>query len=660
VSSRLSALRRGSLILLVLWVAVLVGSLVQRHFRRQPQAEQPVEVEATPKEGQEQPVRVHKGFVYSDTLGIEPNFRIAAKEAVEFSSGWYEFRDVQVSLYHEGRVAYGLVADGLRYNPAKHEAQTVGHAELSLQGGVAMRASGFTLGGPGRQLASAGPVTFAGPGWGGLAGGTRSSLDKNTMELFGGVTVTWHETKASAAPSVVLLTPRITYDRKRAVADFPNGLTILRGRLEAKAHRAEMQLSQAEGELRRLTLAGPVDLSGTLDDGGNVDAHAGTTELDVLAEGHYRLTAEPLATTGWVDVIWADAAAGWRKLTAWRVVGEGTRTAWEWLEGQGLACGVELRGEAEPRRVQANRMRVAFEGGQARTVNASEAVRVETGEDWAEGGELEFSLRSKSFNLFPAEGQRVLLGSPDSTAWCDRLQGEENGKVVARGQVIGTLRGSEAMEKGKQPVRFAADAASTSADGNHLTLEGDARLWQGDRLARADELDYDSEHDIVTGRGEVLTTARAVDKNARESTIRVRARQLRYDRPAGVATYEGQVTLEDAKAEASCQSLVATMDPDGNLMLADLKGGVTIRDLTNARVITGQKARFVVGEGFFEIWGEPVLVKGPSGDQVKADHLEWQRSSNTIVVLGTEENPSETLYHPNRPKATPTPGRRTP
>jgi lipopolysaccharide export system protein LptA len=659
VRSRLSALRRGSLVLLLLWVAVLVGSFVQRHFRRQPQAEQ-VEVEATPKAGQEQPVRVHKGFVYSDTLGIEPNFRIAAKEAVEFSSGWYEFRDVQVSLYHEGRVAYGLVADGLRYNPAKHEAQTVGHAELSLQRGVAMRASGFTLGGPGRQLESAGPVTFAGPGWGGLAGGTRSSLDRNTMELFGGVTVTWHETKASAAPSVVLLTARITYDRKRALADFPDGLTILRGRLQAKAHRAEMQLSQAEGELRRLTLTGPVDLSGTLDDGGDVDGHAGTTELDVLPEGRYRFTAEPLATTGWVDVIWADATTGWRELSAWRLVGEGTRTAWEWLEGQGLACGVELREGAEPRRVQANRMRVAFADGQARTVNASEAVRVETGEDWAEGGELEFSIRSKSFNLFPAEGKRVLLGGPDSTAWCDRLQGEEGGNVVARGQVTGTLKGSAATNKGDQPVRFAADAASTSADGNHLTLEGDARLWQGDRLVRAEQLDYDSEHDVVTGRGGVLTTARAVDKKAQETDIRVRARQLRYDRLAGVATYEGDVTLEDPKAETSCQRLVATMDADGNLMLADLDGGVTIRDLTNARVISGQKARFVVGEGFFEIWGDPVLVKGPSGDQVKANHLEWQRSSNTVMVLGTEENPSETLYHPNRPKGTPTPRRRTP
>jgi len=652
VNPRLSALRRLSLVLLLLWVAVLVGTYLQRHFRRQPQSE-PVEVEATAAEGQEQPVRVHKGFVYSDTLGIEPNFRIAAREAVEFSSGWYEFHDAQVSLYHEGRVAYGLLSDGLRFNPERHEAHTVGHAEVSLQGGIAMRATGFSLGGAERILQSEGPVTFAGPGWGGLAGSARSSLEKNTMELRDAISVTWRDEKATT--STILLAPRLVYDRNSSLARFPDGLTVLRGSMETKATQAEVQLSGPEGTLRKLSLEGPVLLDGTLDDGTDVQARLGRTELEAIADGRYRLTVEPASSTGWVAARIADPATGWREFQAWRVAGERTRTEWEWLEGQGLACGEEVQKGEDPRRVQAATMRLVFDGGQPRVVRASENVRVETGDQWADGGALEYSMGSRSFTMLPAGGKRVLLGGPDSTAWCDRLQGDAEGAVVAHGQVIGLLQRSGLMGQDKAPVRFAAAAASAREGGAHVWLEGDARLWQGDRLVRADRLDYERAQEVVTGRGDVLTTGRTVEATGPGPKYEVRARQLRYDRNAGVATYEGDVTLEDPQADASCQRLVATLDDKGNLVLADLDGGVTIRDRVTARVMNGQKARLTVEEGFFEIWGNPVLVKEPSGNQVKANRLQWQRVSNTVVVLGAEDNPSETLYHPTRAVAAPKP-----
>jgi lipopolysaccharide export system protein LptA len=651
VNSRLLALRRVSLVLLLIWVAILVGSFGRRRLQQQPQTG-PVDVGSTTEEGQEPPIRVHKGFVYSDTLGIEPNFRISAPEAVEFASGWYEFRDVQVSLYHQGQVAYGLQADRLRFDPAKHEAQTLGRAAVSLKGGVTLQAASFTLGGPDRLLRSNGPVTFAGPGWGGLAGGTRSSLQDDTMELIDSVSVTWHQTSADSVPALSLLTPHLVYHRKRALIQFPEGLTLLRGKLQAKAPKAEMQLSGAEGDLRKLLLEGTVHVDGTLDDGSDIRATAGRTTLEAVAGGRYAMTAEPAAGTGWVDVSWADAGAGMREFAAWRLVGEGTRAAWEWLEGQGQTCASELRKDEDPRSVLAARMRLLFDAGRARTVRASESVRVETGKEWAEGGELEFSLRSKTFTLLPTQGKRVLLGAPDATTWCDRLQGDDGGTISASGQVIGLIERSGASGQGKDPLRFAGGTATSSEGGARIALDGDARLWQGDRLVRADHLDYEREHEVVTGQGSVLTTARGVSKAGPGNEVQVRSRHLRYDRIAGVATYEGDVTLEDPQAQASCQRLVATTDERGNLVQANLDGGVTVRDRTTGRVITGQRAQMQVDQGFFEVWGSPVLVKEAAGNQVKADHLKWLRATNTVVVLGAEDNPSETLYHPARPVPT--------
>lgn len=657
--SRLLVLRRASVILLVLWTALLVAAFLQRRFKQAPQTE-PVEAEALAKEGLGQPVRVHKGFVYSDTLGIEPNFRIAAREAVEFASGVYEFSDVQVSLYHEGQVAYGLVADRLRFDPTSHEAETSGRAEVSLQGGIALRAAGFKFGGKERVLQSQGPATFAGPGWGGLAGGARCSLEKDTIELTGGTSVSWRGSGTAGEPSWILLAPRLLYDRKVATIAFDDGLTVLRGRMRARTARAELQLSGPEGELRAATLGGPVRLDGVLDDGSNVEATAGTTVIESLPAGRYRLTAEPADETGWVSVKWADRTAGWRDFTAWRLVGEGSRTEWEWLEGQGLACASDLAKDSDPRRLAADRMRLVFDHGQASAVVATEAVRVETGDEWAEGGELQFALATRTFVLRPAAGKRVALGAPGSHSWCDRLEGAEGGDVVARGQVTGTLE--RAGERGKEttPMRFAAASATASDSGARLVLEGDARLWQGQRLVRADRLEYDRAGDVVTGEGGILTTARTAPAGGKPGQVEIRARRLRYDRPAGVATYEGDVVLDDGQAQATCQSLVATLDGNGALELANLDGGVTVRDRASARVLSGQKARMLVPEGLFEIWGKPVLVKEPGGDQVKADHLEWHRGSNTVVVLGAEDNPSETLYHPHQPSPTPGQRRRKP
>jgi len=659
VKSRLLVLRRASVILLVLWTALLVVGFLQRRFRQAPQTE-PVEAETPAKEGLGQPVRVHKGFVYSDTLGIEPNFRIAAREAVEFASGVYEFSDVQVSLYHEGRVVYGLVADRLKFDPTSHEAETSGRAEVSLQGGIALRAAGFKFGGKERVLQSQGPATFAGPGWGGLAGGARCSLEKDTIELTGGTSVSWRGSGAAGEPSWVLLAPRLLYDRKVATIAFNDGLTVLRGRMRARTARAELQLSGPEGELRAATLGGPVRLDGVLDDGSNVEATAGTTVIESLPAGRYRLTAEPAAETGWVSVKWADRAAGWRDFTAWRLVGEGSRTAWEWLEGQGLACASDLAKDSDPRRLAADRMRLVFDHGQASAVVATEAVRIETGDEWAEGGELQFALATRTFVLRPAAGKRVALGAPGSRSWCDRLEGAEGGDVVARGQVTGTLERAGAPGKETTPMRFAAASATASDSGARLVLEGDARLWQGQRLVRADRLEYDRAGDVVTGEGGILTTARTAPAGGKPGQVEIRARKLRYDRPAGVATYEGDVVLDDGQAQAMCQSLVATLDGNGVLELANLDGGVTVRDRASARVLSGQKARMLVPEGLFEIWGKPVLVKEPGGDQVKAEHLEWHRGSNTVVVLGAEDNPSETLYHPHQPSPTPGPRGRKP
>ena len=457
-----------------------------------------------------------------------------------------------------------------------------------------------------------------------------------------------------------MLAPRVVYERKQALIRFENGLTALKGKLRARTGRAEIQLAGPEGELRRATFEAPVLLDGVLDDGSNIEAAAGTTVLDGLPNARYRLTADPAPGVGWAAATWADHVGDWREFRAWWLVGEGSRTAWEWLEGQGLTCATDLARSDDPRTVRAARTRLIFEGGRAVKALASDDVRVDIGQQWAEGAELEMSLVGRTFNLRPAPGQRVAMGSPDGQSWCDQLGGAQGGDVVAQGQVTGSLNGSSHPSKDAVPIRFAAATATASEGGDRLKLQDDARLWQGNRLLRADRLDYDRSHDVVTGEGNVLTTARAAEKGGEGGVVEVTSRGMRYERGAGLITYEGDVHLDDQKALAKCQRLLANLDSSGNLVTADLEGGVTITDRATGRVLSGQKARFMVEDGFFEVWGDPVLLKEAGGNQVKANHLQWHRASNTVVVLGVEDKPSETLYHSAQGRPTPKGPRRKP
>jgi lipopolysaccharide export system protein LptA len=655
VTSHNLVIRRASIGLLSIWIAVLTVELVQRELGGRAPERVP-DIGTQVGAGGDQPVRVHKGFIYSDTLGGVPSFRIAAREAVEYASGWYEFRDVQVSLYHQGEVAYGLLTDRLRYEPSKHQAQTLGPAEVSLQGGIAVRAAGFTLGGINRLLESEGPVTFAGPSWGGVAESAHCSLERDSFELVGGVSVTWRSDPATMSPSVVLLAPRLSYERSQAVVRCPDGVTLLRGRMQLQATGAEVQLAGAEGELRRLSFVGPVRIDGTLDDGSELGGLAGNTEVNFLPGNRLRVAAEPAPTTGWAAMQWEQARAEWREFAAWRVVGEGSRTAWDWLEGQGHACAVDVRTDENPRRVESTRMRIDFKAGQPEVAHAHESVRIDLGDGAAQGEELAFSMATRTFTLLPAAGGRVLLSSPDGTSECDRVTGTEGGGVVAQGQVVGVIERGSLGTASETPVRFAAGSATALGQGSHLVMEGEARLWQGTRLIRADRLEYDREHEMVTGNGAVLTTARSENKSGKAEDVEIHARELHYDRNAGEATYQGDVTMVEPRGQAACQRLVALTNAKGNLVLATLEDGVRLSDKTSGRVISGQRARYLVDDGFVEIWGKPVLVQNATGDQIKAEHLQWRRPTNTVVVLGTEDNPSETQYHQPPAKASPSPG----
>lgn len=636
--------RRVTGIALVGWLALLVGLLIQRQLS----------VQRTPFEhqggddglggGGQRPIRLQKGVVYQSTIGAEPSFRIAADEAAEFENGWAQLSNVQISLYSQGEVAYGLTATNARFSAVLREAETEGESILSLQGGIALRSPGFTVKGNDRLLLSRGAVSFAGPGWGGVADAAKVYLADNVLELTGNVTVSQRGRAGAAEPAVVILAPSLLYQRKQAAVMLGEGCTVLYGTLRVAAPRVAVLLTGVEGQVRKIIMAPPVHIDGQLQNAGAVQIEAGDTVLDVLEEGRMRITAAALAGPGWLTIRLASPDTGLREVRTWWLVGEGTGQAWEWLEGQGQVCAVEIPPDAEPRNAEAKRARIDFSGGQPTLLAATSHVLLSMGRQRAEGGELTYSLSSSVFTLKPEGTGRVRLEAPELEAFCNRLESAPDGTLRGQGDVTGTVRQRTPLTQEGAPVSFAADNAVVPAGSERLVLDGNARLWQRDRVVRADTIELERATEVLIGKGNVITSART-DAASGAGEVVVKARQVRYDRNASEAVYEGDAMVTDPQGTATCQKLVVTQDADGSVKLLDLEGGVTIKQPASGRALTGEKARFVMAEDLFEMWGKPVLVQEAGGNQIKADHLVWRRRHNTIVVLGREDAPSETLYH---------------
>ena len=658
MNQRKRVIRRGSLILLLVWMAVLIGALIHAQLRRQPPMA-PVQLGDVAKQREETPVRVQKGFVYNDVLGVEPNFRIAARETVEYASGWYELRDVDVSLYRNGQVAYGLVAEKARFNPAKKEAIVTGEVQVSLAHGIALRADQIVLHGADRDMESVGGVTFAGPGWGGSAGRLAVAVGGDLVKLVDGVSVSVRQSPG-ATQSLIILAPEVTYSRGRALAAFPRGLTVLRAGLRLTGADGEIQLKEPSGTLRNAVIRAPVRVDGVMDDGSYVRLDAGETRVEALASGGMSVTALPAADTGWVEATWTQPDGSWRHFTAWRLVGRRSATQWEWLEGQEKVCADERVPDGARRGMEADLTRLTFDDGHPTTVHATGAVTVRSGTDWASGDDLTYSALKGTFVLLPTGTSRVRFGAPDLAAECDRIAGGRDGAVTARGQVNGVVTRKTARQGAATgPVRFASDSAQVQGD--DVVLDGDARLWQGDRLLRADHMVYHRAAETVSGSGHVVTTSTMAGTNGEKpAQVRISARSVEYDRATATVTYEGTVEVEDPQAVSSCQKLVVKLGRAGEIQEAELTGGVEVRERGSNRTLKGDRARLVSADDLLEVWGKPVLLQEPGGNQIKGDKLEWRRDSNSVLVVGSDENPSETIYTPATPSPSANTGAKTP
>ena len=633
--------------LLVLWLLVLVALVVYRQWQRRAMVAE-ASLAAGPTPRSEQPVRVQKGFVFTYALGVAPSFRVAAKESVEFASGWLELKEVEITFFQEGRMAYGLLAETARLHRGKNQAVVSGEPQLTLGGGVVARASGFTLAGVERRLQSLGNVSFAGRGWGGVAGSLASSLSEDLVILDDGVSVV---VEGFAGKPLTLLAKKARYLRRDGVLEFPEGLLVASRGLQMRANRGSATFDPSRKGIEKLTLAGVVGLSGYTETGEEVEGVFGETEALRHEETGYVFQAQAAAGMGWVMLRMKSPSGQVQELTSWKLLGLVQDGRLEWLEGQGLVCGMVALPQEDPSWLSASWLRVVFPQGEPAKASARGSVRLQQGEAIAFGDELLATLPQGPGELWATGSGQVRFTTGVLEGVCQRITMKSSGEFVASGGVQGKVQ--QAEEEKTSAVRFAALQASGTVRQGVATLLGEARIWEGERVIRADRILLDRNRELLKAFGQVLTqTAEA------EGALRtIAAEELVYDRERQEATYTGGVKLKDAQGTLESRTLVAYLAANGKLLRGEFAGDVAATDRTG-RKLMGDVATFDSATETLSVRGDPAVIEEPSGNRVQAATVQWHRLTGSLEVQGEVGSPSRTVYHPE--SSGKLPARRTP
>ncbi|MCX7895750.1 MAG: hypothetical protein N2447_07335 [Thermoanaerobaculum sp.] len=630
--------------LLLAWVLALAGILVIRQWQRRSVV---TEAAGRPQVAAlEQPVRVQKEFVFTYAMGVSPSIRVAAKESVEFASGWFELKDVDLTFFQDGQVAYGLVAQRARFHPPSSQAVVDGQPLLSLGGGVVARAQGFILEAGAQQLRSQGSVTFAGPGWGGMAGSLVGLLAQDAVTLRDGMTLVAAERGGQA---VTLVAPVAEYWRRSGMVEFPEGLSLFRGLLHFAAQSGRLFLASGGGHPEKAELFGSVTLSGRSASGEVVEGQWGHCVAEQGPEGRWRFLAEASPDQGWVWLRVAQTGAEVRELRTWRLRGEADVGGLLWLAGEELACAFRVRPAEIPARLSAQHLRVEFDQGMASHVSASGEVVVEEANGTIRGDTLSAQLPQGSVEVSAPGGDGVHFISGPIQGSCQRLSLSQGGALTALGGVQGHLwrEGSELRFAGRE-LRLGPGQLGP------VTLFGEARVWEQNQVLRANEVVLYRDENRVVARGNVRLS-RVIGAGSGGD---VGATELTFNRERGEAVFRGAVQVRDGRGSIESESLLAYFSEQGELLRGEFSQGVVIAERGTGRRITGSMAVYEGARETLTVLGQPAVAEEPSGNRVQASRIVLDRRTGSMEVGGELDAPSQTLYHPQEGGSVPT--RRTP
>jgi lipopolysaccharide export system protein LptA len=289
----------------------------------------------------------------------------------------------------------------------------------------------------------------------------------------------------------------------------------------------------------------------------------------------------------------------------------------------------------------------------------------------------------RATELILLDGSPVLTDSMSRTTATSVAINQKSGEIRASGGVLSTYFPSaqnSAMSLGSGPGHISAVTLTGSTTSGHVTYVGHARLWQGDSVLEANQIEIWRDEKKLQATGNVVanfpqasppaqpvaksspvTSARAISTAPSGPTLwQIRAPMLTYWGDTGKAHLESGVTAdsqqgsmqsrtldvfltpasEPARAKPSSASAKAPPPPAGSategrqLDHALALGGVTVRQ--GDRRGTADQAEYTASDGKFVLSGGQPTIIDASSDTTTGHSLTFFVANDTILIDSQE------------------------
>ncbi len=643
----LEAIRRGLLIMLVVFVASVVGLYVAGRMSRAKKAPQATDGE---EERRGELVLSGKGFEYGITEGDREVARIKAKRILSEKQDNYELEGVDLTMQHEDGSVYNLISDQALVNLESQAATFSGNVRFRGPNQVEMTAEGLELRQDGKLLVSSSPVDFVFLGrFVGRADRLRINPDRNVFVLAGSVEV---DTLAGDSSPMSLRCRRFSFVRNQRLMRADGDTILTRGNDRLSSRRLSVVLSPDEQRIEFILARWGVEaeLEQEDEDGQTSIVRLAGRELAIQFEAGTEdpETADLTASDGQVASLGITDQSGLERLIrANHLVGDfksGALRKAQAFTAVEISEFLRFSPETVMRRACADEaVAIISTNGELSNVELDGTVMLQEGTVVAFGDEADADFDSQLMQL---EGKpSILIRNGEQLEAPKIVYNQATEEIVAEENVRAVMTSGEGIDlstdvaSGKEPIRIEAKRAEWGGEPPGVTFIGQVRAWQGENFLVSDELRGEPDSERLQASGQVKTVWRpqadqavGEDQSLPAEPLEITADEMVFDRAANLLVYTGEVRAVQLKRSLRCEEIQLYLKKDGGFDRMICEGSVYLQDGESGNSVRGETATYRPGDRTVEVEGSPVILQDPEGLQMQGKTLVYDFETATAQL----------------------------
>lgn len=221
----------------------------------------------------------------------------------------------------------------------------------------------------------------------------------------------------------------------------------------------------------------------------------------------------------------------------------------------------------------------------------------------------------------------------------DDIRGKEGVEATIEGQIGSSeLQPQSGFFNPQTPYFLTCQEMRRRAEGKRLVFMGEVKIWQGDRVLKAERviLDTTSSHLEAKGKVEVNMISTTSTKDVQH--LRIRAEEVKFDPSAKILEFNQNISLHLEEVEVNCSKLLLYLEHDTQL-LAKFEALGQVKVSYQNIISSAQEAEYQFSQQVLIMTGEP-LLEDPARGKIRGDKLTFHLPDDRIVIENKGEERS--------------------